>query len=85
MLDLARRGAEVRLRELAHEARHLLDVFPHLADSFDPDELPVQFILEEGARTVGPTPPRGSGMSAAARRAASRRMKKYWSERRKTM
>jgi hypothetical protein len=81
LLALARRGAEVRLRELAHEARHLLAVFPHLGDTFDADELPVSFLIEEGARRRPATESAGrpGGASAARRRSA----KKSW-ERRKT-
>jgi hypothetical protein len=79
----ARRGAEARLRELAEEAKQLLNVFPDLSASFDQDELPLNFILRRGARK----PPRGgrrrSKMSAAQRKAVSARMKKYWAERRK--
>ena len=37
----ARRGAQVRLRELVEEAKQLLKVFPDLSASFDEDELPV--------------------------------------------
>lgn len=81
MVSLAKRGAEVRLREIAREAKILLDLFPHLSDSFDPDELPVQFIIAEGARhaadeVVGP-----GGRSAAGRRAA--RARKSWAARRR--
>ena len=49
LLELARRGAEARLHELAQEARYLIELFPHLQDSFDRDELPVSFILATGA------------------------------------
>lgn len=84
LLDLARRGAEVRLREIVHEARNLVALFPHLRDSFDPDELPVQFIIAEGAGRTSVMPARRRRMSAAARRAVGRRMKKYWAEQRKS-
>lgn len=83
MLDLARRGAEVRLRELAREARQLLAVFPHLGDSFDPDELPVPFLLAEGARqNTAEFADLTRGASAGGRRGGRR--KKDWAERRKT-
>ena len=82
VLELARRGAEYRFRELAQEAKHLVRLFPHLRDSFDPDELPVSFII---AKDSGRTPRRRrSRMSAAARKAVSLRMKKYWAARRKS-
>ncbi len=83
MLALARRGAEVRLRELAQEAAHLLAIFPHLRDSFDADELPVDYIIAEGARRAGGGEPRGRrALSAAARPAASERVYS-WKARRK--
>lgn len=46
---LAKRGAESRLRELLDELKLLTTTFPHLRDSFDPDELPVPFIIARGA------------------------------------
>jgi hypothetical protein len=82
----ARRGAEVRLRELAEEAKQLLKVFPDLSASFDADELPVNFILRKGAREQTNAPRvrrRRRQMTAAQRKAVSARMKKYWAERRK--
>jgi hypothetical protein len=82
----ARRGAQVRLRELADEAKQLLNVFPDLSASFDEDELPVNFILREGARkqatASGVRRRRRRRMSAAQRKAVSARMKKYWAARR---
>jgi hypothetical protein len=50
LYELAKRGAEVQLRELLHEAKLLVDLFPHLRDSFDRDELPLTFIM---ARSSG--------------------------------
>jgi len=83
----ARRGAQVRLRELADEAKQLLNVFPDLSASFDEDELPVNFILKAGARKQANASDvrrrRRKRMSAAQRRAVSVRMKKYWAERKK--
>ena len=49
ILDLARRGAEARFQDLVHEAKLLVELFPHLRDSFDPDELPVSFIVAKGS------------------------------------
>jgi hypothetical protein len=77
-----RRGAEVRLRELADEAKQLLNVFPDLSASFDEDELPLNFILRRDARKAAPRR-RRRHMSAAQRKAVSARMKKYWAARRK--
>ena len=85
LLELARRGAEARLRDLIHEAKLLVDLFPHLRDSFDKDELPIRFIIAKGSGRL--TTQRGTRrkgrMSAAARKAVSVRMKKYWAARRK--
>jgi hypothetical protein len=82
----ARRGAHVRLRELADEAKQLLKVFPDLSASFDEDELPVNFILKAGARkqaTATVVRRRRRRMSAAQRKAVGERMRRYWAERRK--
>ncbi len=59
LYDLAKRGAEARLHDLVHEAKILLDLFPHLRDSFDKDELPVTFILRTGRDRAEGQPRRG--------------------------
>ena len=41
LFELAKRGAKARLGELVQEAKYLIDLFPHLRDSFDKDELPM--------------------------------------------
>ena len=84
ILELAKRGAEAQLRDLMMEAKLLLQLFPHLKDSFDKDELPISFILmkDAGRLTMGKTR-RRKGMSAAARKAVSLRMRKYWAGKRK--
>jgi len=79
LLDLAKRGAEARLRELAQKIRYLVDLFPDVRDSFDRDELPLPFILAK----TGSKQPGRRRMSAAARRAASERMTRYWQNWRK--
>jgi hypothetical protein len=48
--DLAKREADVQFRELIHEARLLVGLFPHLLDAYDDDELPLKFIIQ---RQVG--------------------------------
>jgi hypothetical protein len=73
ILELAKRGAALRLRELANEVELLLDLFPDLGDAFDADELPVSFIVRNDARraearAVG----QQKSSSAAAKRAVSR-------------
>ncbi len=60
LYELAKRGAEVQLRELLEEAKLILSLFPHLRDSYDKDELPIKFIM---ARSSG----------AATRKARRRR------------
>jgi hypothetical protein len=80
LMALAKRGAEARLSDLAHEAKILIDLFPHLRDNIDRDELPVQFILRQG-RDRADARARRSSMSAASRKAVSLRMKKYWAKR----
>ena len=49
MLELAKRGAALRLRELANELDLLVRAFPDLHDAFDADELPVSFIVRRDA------------------------------------
>jgi hypothetical protein len=85
ILELAKRGAEVRLRELTDEIKMLTSSFPHLRDPFDKEELPVSFILKKGARRAAKKQARGRRrkMTAAARKAISRRMKRFWAARRK--
>jgi hypothetical protein len=84
ILELAKRGAEARLRELTQEAKHLIGLFPHLRDSFDKDELPLKFIMAKGSGAATKTSGRRTRrMSAAARKAVSVRMKKMWAARRK--
>ena len=85
ILELARKGAESRFRELMQEVSLLLHSFPDLHDSFDPDELPIKFLV---ARAAGQPPREPSSrrrhrrMSPVARRAVSERIKKYWAARR---
>jgi hypothetical protein len=86
LFDLARRGAELRVRELAQELKLLVATFPHLRDSFDQDELPLPFIIARDARQATGTARRERRqrtMSPAARKAISRRTKKDWAARRK--
>jgi hypothetical protein len=49
LLELAKRGAEIQFQDLLHEAEMLIDLFPHLRDSFDTDELPLTFLMAEGS------------------------------------
>ena len=76
MLDLARRGAEARYRELLAELKMLAQAFPHLRDSFDRDELPVNFILRVGRDKAAAAPTRR--ISARGRAAISAAQKARW-------
>src|SRR3954470_19753428 len=71
ILELARRGADVRFRELMKELKLLTIGFPHLRDSVSQDDLPVNFILRRGSdkaeRLAAPKPKRRK-MSAKARK-----------------
>ena len=49
VLELAKRGAEVQFRELIDELKLLVGLFPHLRDSYDSDELPLNFIMQREA------------------------------------
>ena len=75
LLALARRGAEVQFRELIQEAKLLVGLFPHLRDSYDSDELPLDFIIKRAsgrlARTAHPKG-RGARVAAPPRRTARR-------------
>jgi hypothetical protein len=85
ILELARRGAEARFRELIDELKMLSTSFPHLRDAIDRDELPVRFLMRQGrdkarAKASG-SRRRRRQWSVAARRAAAARMKAFWAER----
>jgi hypothetical protein len=84
ILALAQRGAEARLQDLMMEAKLLVQLFPHLKDSYDKDELPISFLVAKGSGqlTKGKGLRRRAPLSAAARKAVSQRMKKYWAARR---
>lgn len=48
-LEAAKRNAEARFRELMDELRLLTVAFPHLREAFDPEDLPISFLLKRGA------------------------------------
>ena len=66
--EYAKLGAEVRLRDVVNELKMLLDLFPHLQDNFDRDELPISFILKRDARRAA----NRTGKEKPARRARQR-------------
>ena len=73
--QLARVGAEVTLTRLRAEIAAIERTFPELASA------PRRREIVEGAVKRAST--RTRKMSAAARKAVSQRMKRYWAERRK--
>ena len=85
--EWAVRGAEQRLVEIAAEARTIFQTFPELRKQGRGFDLgtPGRKGARAKASAADAAPPRRrrSGMSAAARKAVSARMKKYWAERRK--
>jgi hypothetical protein len=72
ILDMARKGAEHRYNELKAEIALLVKHFPHLATR-------TGGIVSQAVAA----PRKRRKMSAAARKAVSERMKKYWAARRK--
>jgi hypothetical protein len=83
LYELAKRGAEVQFNELLHELKLLVDLFPHLRDSFDQDELPLSFIMAKGSGAVTRKTGSRRTMSPAARKSISARMRRYWAARRR--
>ena len=82
-VELAKRGAQAQLSDLMHEIKLLLNMFPHLRDSIDKDELPIPFLLRRGARgatksAVAAVTKKKRVLSAKARRAISNAQKKRW-------
>jgi hypothetical protein len=82
ILQLAKRGAEVRFRELLDEMKYLTLSFPHLRDAVDRDDLPLKFILRRGEEKAGPIQAARSRrtMSAKARKAISDAQKSRWAK-----
>ena len=84
--EWAVKGAEQRLAEIADEARAIFQTFPELRKQGRGFDLGGSGRKgAKAAAAAGDAAPkrRRSGMSAAARKAVSARMKKYWAERRK--
>jgi hypothetical protein len=73
--------AEVQLRELLHEAKLLIGLFPHLRDSVDQDELTLNFIMARGSGAVTKKRRRRQHqMSAEARAKISAAQKARWAK-----
>jgi hypothetical protein len=49
-LQLTKRAAAFRLRQLMDHLSLLVSAFPDLRDAFDPDELPLEFILKRDSQ-----------------------------------
>ena len=72
--EMAKQGAEEALKRLRAEIVAIERTFPELA---------LARRRRAMRQTLKATAPRARKMSAAARKAVSERMKKYWAERRK--
>jgi hypothetical protein len=81
ILELARKGAEHRYRELKAEITALRKYFPQLGGGTAARQAQIDMSSEPAAIIDRPRRKRRR-MSAAARRAVSRRMRKYWAARR---
>jgi hypothetical protein len=80
------KGAEQRLGEIAEEAKVIFQTFPELRHRGRGFDLPRASATASGSvEPPASTTPRRHRrkMSAAARKAVSARMKKYWAARRK--
>ena len=82
ILELARKGAEHRYRELKAEIAALRTYFPELTRASRVKQQPPIDVSSEPAAVIDRPRRRRRRMSPAARRAVSRRMKKYWAARR---
>jgi hypothetical protein len=84
ILELARKGAEHRYEELKAEIATLVKNFPHLAKRAGTQ---ISRTVSKGLAVAEAEAPkvrrRARKMSAAARKAVSDRMKKYWAARRR--
>ena len=85
ILELAKRGALARFQDLVQEAKLLLQLFPHVRDSVDKDQLPISFIVAKGSGrlTKKEVVRKKRHLSPAQRKAVSVRMTKYWAAKRK--
>ena len=76
---LARLGAQARIAELIAEIDAILEAFPELGQAAArPGRQTIQAKVKPAVRRR-----KRSTMSAAARKAVSERMKRYWANRRK--
>jgi len=78
ILELAKRGADARLREILDEFKMLMVSFPHLRDAIDRDELPVKFLLRKGRDNAVGAPVKRRTLSAKARKAIGDAQRRRW-------
>jgi hypothetical protein len=87
--ELAKRGAEVRLRELLEEVASIRNMFPDLNDgsaaqpaprAAAPAERPAE---QSASTTAEPKRRRKRKWTAAQRKEVAERMRKYWAARKK--
>jgi hypothetical protein len=81
ILELARKGAEHRYQELKAEIAALRKYFPELTRASRVTQPQID-VSSEPAAMIGRPRRKRRRMSPAARKAVSRRMKKYWAARR---
>lgn len=70
-LQLTRRAAALTVRQMIDEFHMLMSSFPNLRDAFDPDGLPVEFILKRDSQSEPVARPMRSvrsGVSPMSRR-----------------
>ena len=67
--------AEARFRELVDELKLLTVAFPHLREAYDPEDLPVDFLLKRGADRAAKRAKR-PGATRTTRRTAGGRARK---------
>ena len=82
LYELAKLGAQTQLGDLLQEVKLLIDLFPHLRDSVDNDELPISFILKKGRDRAEAKTRKKPRWTIAQRQAVGGRMKKYWATKR---
>lgn len=82
IMELAKRGADARYRELLDEIKMLTISFPHLRDAVDRDDLPVTFILRRGRdkAQAAAVPRKRRTLSAKARTAIADAQKARWAK-----
>jgi hypothetical protein len=83
IVELAKKGAEHRLAELELEIATLIRNFPHLRASHRRRRTPRIDVSSEPAALIDRPRRNRKPMSAAARKAVSLRMRRYWAGRRK--